>query len=95
MTNRQRTLMALVAAALAVGALWLWRLPTAEMCSRSGRMVDPTRRHCVALDGSYVQLREHVEMHATEVGWVLLLIGSTLFLLWLVARRVRLGRSNE
>jgi hypothetical protein len=58
-------------------------------------MVDPTRRHCVSLDGSYVQLREHAEMHATEVGWVLVLIGGALFFISLVTRRARRGRSPE
>jgi hypothetical protein len=84
----------MVIAAFAVGILWLWRLPTAETCSLSGRMIDPTRRHCVALDGSYVQLREHAELHATEIGWLLILIGSTLFLVWLIARRIRRTRSD-
>ena len=89
MTTRQRTLIAILIAGFAVGLVWLWRLPNAETCSLTGRMVDPTRRHCVALDGSYVQLREHARLHATEVAWVLLLIGSAVFLLRRVVRRAR------
>ncbi|MGH8678417.1 MAG: hypothetical protein ACREUQ_08725 [Burkholderiales bacterium] len=81
MIDRRRTLLVIGLAGCIVGWLWLWRLPTEEVCSRTGRIVDPTHRHCVALDGSYVQLREHMEGHATEAVWLLLLIGSAVFLL--------------
>jgi hypothetical protein len=89
MTNRRRAIVSILIAAAVAGCVWLWRLPSEETCARSGRMVDPTNRHCVALDGTYVQLRSHATMHATEVGWLLLLIGSTVFLIRLVVRRAR------
>ena len=51
-----------------VGALafGLLLFPTEETCRASGRVVDPTGRHCVAADG-YVQLREHVLFHTSQV----------------------------
>ena len=55
--------MRLVAATVALvtiaALIWISTLPTKAECLRSGRLVDPTERHCEASDG-YEQLQEHV-----------------------------------
>ena len=63
--------------------------PTRERCRASGRVVDPTGRHCVADDG-YVQLREHVLFHASEAVVILgiaVALGSLGY--WVARRRSR------
>ena len=80
-------LLALSLGALGVGLLW--QFPTRESCRASGRVVEPTGRHCVAGDG-YVQLREHVLFHTSQVVVVLgivLVLGSIGY--WVVRRRSR------
>ena len=87
----KRTAWALLSA-LAVGVLAvgvLRQFPTMESCRASGRVVDPTERHCVAADG-YVQLREHVLFHTTQVVTLLgiaVALGSAGY--WVVRRRSR------
>ena len=80
-------LLVLSVCTLAVGLLL--QFPTRESCRASGRVVDPTERHCVAADG-YVQLREHVLFHASQV---VVLLGVALALgtlgYWVVRRRRR------
>jgi hypothetical protein len=49
-----------------VAAGWNVSLPDQAECAASGRVVDPTERHCEATDG-YVQLQEHALFHASEV----------------------------
>ena len=76
---------ALIVAALGLGLLALF--PTRDACRASGREVDPTGRHCLAADG-YVQLREHVLFHASEVlvaAAILIALGA--FARWVVRRR--------
>ena len=51
---------------LAAGAVILSRFPSAASCRSSGRVVDPTGRHCLDATG-YVQLREHVLFHTQHV----------------------------
>jgi hypothetical protein len=62
----------------AVGAVILSRFPSAATCRASGRVVDPTGRHCLDATG-YVQLREHVIFHTQEVLVLLALAGA---LIW-------------
>ena len=64
-------LLSLVALA---GVLWVARLPDKEECVASGRVVDPTERHCQSATG-YQQLQEHALFHSREV-----VLGSLLFL---------------
>ena len=76
-------------AVLAVAGLaavaWVLSLPTKTECAASGRVVDPTERHCESADG-FQQLQEHAWFHSREV------ILGALFL-WIVAylyhRRMR------
>ena len=53
-----------VIAALA-GFGWVFSLPSKEECVASGRIVDPTERHCESPSG-YVQLQEHALFHSRE-----------------------------
>ena len=48
------------------GIAWVATLPDKAACVASGRVVDPTERHCESADG-YVQLREHAIFHSREV----------------------------
>ena len=61
-----------------IGALfWILTLPSKAECAGSGRVVDPTERHCIAA-GGYQQLQEHAMFHATEIalGVAVLLVGG-------------------
>lgn len=52
---------------LAIAAVgWILSLPDKAECVATGRVVDPTERHCVA-PGGYQQLQEHALFHASEV----------------------------
>ena len=79
-----RALLVLLAIAAMVGSAWIVAQPSKAECVASGRIVDPTERHCESLDG-YVQLQEHAAFHGIQIalGVVLLLAGG-----WGV-RRVR------
>jgi hypothetical protein len=49
-----------------VGIGWIFTLPSKADCVTSGRVVDPTERHCQSADG-YQQLQEHALFHSTQV----------------------------
>lgn len=53
-----------VAAMLGFG--WIFSLPSKSECTASGRIVDPTERHCESATG-FVQLEEHALFHSREV----------------------------
>lgn len=59
-----------------VGFGWVFSLPNKAECIASGRVVDPTERHCQDANG-YQQLQEHALFHSREVvlGAGLLLAG--------------------
>ena len=61
-----RRLITGLALAAIVGFIWIGTFPTKAECRASGRVVDPTERHCQAA-GGYEQLQEHVWFHAAEV----------------------------
>jgi hypothetical protein len=70
-----------VAAFLILAALlgfgWVFSLPSKSECTASGRIVDPTERHCESADG-YEQLQEHALFHSRDVllgAGVLLAVG--------------------
>ena len=69
---------AVVLSLVAIAAFtWISSFPTQAECVASGRVVDPTERHCQTVSG-YEQLQEHVWFHATPV-----LLGAATF--WLAA----------
>ena len=71
--------MRFVAAALGlvviVALTWISTFPTKVECVASGRVVDPTERHCEAANG-YEQLQEHVWFHATDVLFGIGILGA-------------------
>lgn len=77
-----------VLSVLAIAALaWLGSLPDKEECVASGRVVDPTERHCQAPDG-YQQLQEHALFHAAEVLlWTAVLLAGGLGVRYYLRRR--------
>jgi hypothetical protein len=81
----------------AIGFGWVFSLPSKEQCRASGRVVDPTERHC--LDGAgYQQLEEHALFHSTEVvAAVAAILAITYSALWLYRRwsRSRLSSRNR
>jgi hypothetical protein len=60
-----RFVVTFLAIAALVGAVWVFSLPTKADCVASGRVVDPTERHCESA-GGYQQLREHAFFHSRE-----------------------------
>jgi len=69
---------AVVLSLVAIAAFtWISSFPTQAECVASGRVVDPTERHCQTVSG-YEQLQEHVWFHATPVllGAAILLAGG-------------------
>ena len=77
----------------AVGAtVWIFSLPDKAECRASGRVVDPTERHCESASG-YQQLEEHAFFHATEVGFVVVTVLVAAFVIHRLFRRMpREGR---
>jgi hypothetical protein len=62
--------MKVVAACVVIAALvgfgWVFSLPSKSECVASGRIVDPTERHCES-PGGYQQLEEHALFHSRDV----------------------------
>ncbi len=61
-----RTIAVIVVVAAIVGFGWVFSLPDKAECVASGRIVDPTERHCEDATG-YEQLQEHALFHSGEV----------------------------
>ena len=95
--RRLRVIVPLVAALVVAGGLALASFPSMAACRASGRLVDPTERHCVLADGSgaFVQLREHVLFHTVHV--LTLLAAAALLVLivtWLRRAIARTARAD-
>jgi hypothetical protein len=72
-----RKVVVLVVLVAVTGFGWVFSLPNQAECVASGRIVDPTERHCVDGNG-FVQLEEHALFHSREVvlgAGILLAIG--------------------
>jgi hypothetical protein len=61
-----RIVVAVIVLAAVLGFGWAFSLPSKAECVASGRVVDPTERHCEDSNG-YVQLEEHALFHSREV----------------------------
>ena len=78
-----------VLAVIAIGsAAWIISLPNKAECRASGRIVDPTERHCES-GATFQQLQEHATMHAAQV--VILFFGA-LAVAYILFHLVRLAR---
>ena len=66
-----------IGVAALIGFGWVFSLPSKAECVASGRVVDPTERHCESPTG-YQQLREHALFHSRDVilGAALVLAGA-------------------
>ena len=76
---------ALVAIAVAAAA-WIVSLPNMAECRASGRIVDPTERHCES-GATFVQLQEHATFHATQVVILALVAFGALYIIYRLVRR--------
>jgi hypothetical protein len=61
-----RVLTSVIVLAAVIGFGWVFSLPSKAECVASGRIVDPTERHCQDPTG-YQQLEEHALFHSTQV----------------------------
>ena len=80
---------AFVLVAAIIGFGWIFSLPSKAECVATGRIVDPTERHCDSPSG-YQQLEEHALFHSLEVvlAVAIVLVGSY------AVRRYRRHRST-
>jgi hypothetical protein len=85
-----RTSVRILVAALAVAAVgaatWIISLPDKAECRASGRVVDPTDRHCISATG-YQQLQEHATFHAIHVVLVSLVVLVGAYIIYRIIRR--------
>ena len=91
--NGTRSIRILVGAVavLSVGVLvWIISLPSMAECRASGRVVDPTERHCTSGSG-FQQLQEHATFHAVQVVvyCAVLLVGA--YIIYRMVRRKSLA----
>ena len=92
MYNEREPGLRLVAGLLSIVAIaalgWIGSLPDKAECVASGRVVDPTERHCQTSTG-YRQLQEHALFHASEVlfGLGVLLSGGYVVRRYYLRRR--------
>ena len=62
-----RLAVGIMVVAAAIGFAWVFSLPDKDECVASGRVVDPTERHCQDARG-YQQLHEHALFHTRDVA---------------------------
>ena len=81
-----RILIGALAVPAAGAATWIISLPDKAECRASGRIVDPTDRHCTSATG-YQQLQEHATFHAIQVVLVSLVILAGAYIIYRIIRR--------
>jgi hypothetical protein len=84
-------------AVIAAGAAaWIISLPNMAECRASGRVVDPTERHCES-DGPavFVQLQEHATFHAIQVIIPAIVVLAVAYVTYRIIRRRSRGHSDE
>jgi hypothetical protein len=67
MSTPVRVLAGVIILAAVIGFGWVFSLPDKVECVASGRVVDPTERHCESGTG-YQQLQEHALFHSRDVA---------------------------
>lgn len=83
-----RILIGALAAAAIVAAVWIISLPNMAECRASGRIVDPTERHCES-GATFQQLQEHATFHAVQVVVLFLAALAGAYILYRIIRRLR------
>ena len=81
-----RILIGALAVATAGALIWIVSLPDMAECRASGRIVDPTERHCTSGAG-YQQLQEHATFHAIQVVVYCVVLGAGAYLIYRFLRR--------
>jgi len=88
-----RTSLRIFIGALAVSAvgasMWIISLPDKAECRASGRIVDPTERHCTSSTG-YQQLQEHATFHAIQIVVPSLVVLAGAYIIYRIIRRRRM-----
>jgi len=83
-----RVLIGALVVIAAGAAAWIIRLPNMAECRASGRVVDPTERHCESGGPAvYVQLQEHATFHAVQVIIPALVVLIAAYVIYRVIRR--------
>lgn len=65
---------------------WIISLPDMVECRASGRIVDPTERHCLS-GTTYQQLQEHAMFHAVHVVVISLVALTGAYVVYRLFRR--------
>jgi len=79
---------ALIVSAIGVAA-WIISLPNMAECRASGRVVDPTERHCESGGpATYQQLQEHATMHAAQVVIYAFVVVAGAYVIYRIVRRL-------
>jgi hypothetical protein len=81
-----RALMGVLLVVAVGSAVWIISLPNMAECRASGRVVDPTERHCEA-GATFVQLQEHAIFHATQVVILAAVAGAATYAIYRLVRR--------
>ena len=85
-----RLLAGVLAVAVIVGFGWVFSLPDKADCVASGRVVDPTGRHCQDASG-YQQLQEHALFHGRDVALGVGVVVAASYAIYRVRRRRSTG----
>ena len=83
-----RIIIGILGLAAVVGMAWVFSLPDKAECVASGRVVDPTERHCQDA-GGYQQLQEHALFHTRDVALGVGVLVAVGYAVYRVARRRR------
>lgn len=80
----------LIVSAIAATA-WIISLPSIAECRLSGRVVDPTERHCES-GTTYQQLQEHATFHATQIVVLAVVVLAAAYSIYRLIRRLSQAR---
>jgi hypothetical protein len=88
-----RVLLGALVVTAAGAAAWIISLPNMAECRASGRVVDPTERHCESGGpATYQQLQEHATMHAAQVVIYALVVAAGVYVIYRLVRRLSAAR---
>ncbi|MGH7712019.1 MAG: hypothetical protein ACREOG_12085 [Gemmatimonadaceae bacterium] len=88
MKHTVRILVGALATIAIAAAVWIISLPNMAECRASGRIVDPTERHCES-GAMYQQLQEHATFHAVQVVILFCVALAGAYILYRIIRRLR------
>jgi hypothetical protein len=80
-----RILIGLLAVSTVSAATWIISLPDKAECRATGRIVDPTKRHCTSATG-YQQLEEHATFHAVQIALAGLVVLAAAYIIYRIIR---------